>query len=43
MLFKIHDRMMYNRLYKYLTENNILCSKVFGFQNGRSTDHGLVQ
>ena len=34
---------MYNSLYKYLTENNILYSKQFGFQNGHSTDHAVVQ
>ena len=34
---------MYNRLYKYLIENNISYSKEFGFQNGHSTDHAVVQ
>ena len=34
---------MYNRLYKYLIENNILYSKQFGFQNGHSTHHDVVQ
>ena len=34
---------MYNRLYNYLIENNILYSKQFGFQNGHSTDHAVVQ
>ena len=33
----------YNLLYKYLIENDILYSKQFGFQNGRSTDHAFVQ
>ena len=40
---KILERIMYNRLYKSLIENNILCSKQFGFQNGHSTDHAVVQ
>ena len=40
---KILMRIMYNRLYKYLIENNILYSKQFGFQNGHSTDHAVVQ
>ena len=40
---KILERIMYNRLYKYLIENNILYSKQFGFQNRHSTDHALVQ
>ena len=34
---------MYNRLYKYLIENNILCSQQFGFQNDHSTDYSIVQ
>ena len=37
------ERIMYNRLYKYLVENNILYSKQFGFQNSYSTDHAVVQ
>ena len=40
---KILERILYNRLYKYLIENNILYSKQFGFQNGHSTDHAVVQ
>ena len=34
---------MYNRLYKYLIENNIFYSKQCGFQNSHSTDHAVVQ
>ena len=34
---------MYNRLYLYLTENNLLYNKQFGFQKGHSTDHAVVQ
>ena len=40
---KILERIMNNRLYKYLIENNTLYSKQFGFQNGHSTDHAVVQ
>ena len=40
---KILEPIMYNRLYKYLIENNILYSKQFVFQNGYSTDHVAVQ
>ena len=36
---KILERTMYNRLYLYLTENNLLYKKQFGFQKGHSTDH----
>ena len=34
---------MYNRLYLYLTENNLLYNKQFGFQKRHSTDHAIVQ
>ena len=34
---KILERIMYNRLYKYLTDNNILYKKQFGFETGHST------
>ena len=34
---------MYNRLYLYLTENNLLYNKQFGFQKGHFTDHAIVQ
>ena len=34
---------MYNRLYNYLIEDNILYSKQFSFQNGHSTHHAVVQ
>ena len=40
---KMLERIMYNRLYKYLIENNVLYSKNFGFQNGHSTDHPVVK
>ena len=34
---------MYNRLYKYLTDNNILYKKQFGFQTGHSTEQSIIQ
>ena len=34
---------MYNRLYKYLSENNDLYEKQFGFQAAHSTDHAVIQ
>ena len=34
---------MYNRLYNFLRENNILYEKQFGFQNSHSTDHAIIQ
>ena len=33
---------MYNRLFKYLSENSILCEKQFGFQTSHSTDHAIL-
>ena len=40
---KILERIMYNRLYQYLTENKILYPKQFGFQTAHSTEHAIVQ
>ena len=34
---------MDNRLYSYLTENNILFNKQFGFRAGHSTEHALLE
>ena len=34
---------MYNRLYNFLVENNILYQKQFGFQNARTTEHAILQ
>ena len=38
---KILEKIMYNRLYKYLTDNSILYKKQFGFQE-HSTEHAIV-
>ena len=40
---KILERLMYNCLYKYLKENNILYEQQFGFQSGYSTNDATVQ
>ena len=34
---------MNNRLYKYLSENNYLYEKQFGFQAAHSIDHAVIQ
>ena len=34
---------MYNRLYKYLSGNNYLYEKQFGFQAAHSTEHAVIQ
>ena len=40
---KLLERIMYNRLYKFLLESNILYQKQFGFQNAHSTEHAILQ
>ena len=34
---------MYNRLYKYLTNKKILHPQQFGFRKGHSTEHAIAQ
>ena len=40
---KLLEKIMYKRLYKYLSENNYLYEKQFGFQVAHSTDDTVVQ
>ena len=40
---KILERIMYKRLYKYLTTEKLLYSKQFGFQTGPSTEHAIIE
>ena len=40
---KMVERIMHNRLQKYLKDQNILHDKQFGFQTGHSTDHAIAQ
>ena len=40
---KILERIMYNRIYKYLPRNKILYPKEFGFQFGHSNGHAIIQ
>ena len=40
---KFREKILYNRLYKYLTDSSILYKKQFGFQEGHSTEHIIVQ
>ena len=37
------ERIICNRLQKYLKDQNILYDKQFGFQTGHSTDHTTAQ
>ena len=40
---KMLERIMYNRLYKYLTKNNLLYCEQFRFQKGYSPEHAILQ
>ena len=40
---KILERLMYNRLYEYWKENNVLYEQQFGFQSRYPTNDALVQ
>ena len=40
---KILERIMYNRLYSFLVEHDILYKKQFGFQKEHSTEHAILQ
>ena len=39
---KILERIIYNRLYSFFSENDILCKKQIGFQKQQSTNHAIV-
>lgn len=40
---KILERVIYNRLYKYRLDSNIIYKKHFRFYEGQSTDHEILQ
>ena len=40
---KILEQLIYNRLYEHLNNLKILYPKQFGFHQGHSTDHALLQ
>ena len=40
---KMLERIMYNRLYKYLITEKILYPKQFDFQRGHSTEHAIMK
>ena len=40
---KMLERIMCNRLYKYLTKNNLLYCKQFGFQKRYSPEHAVLE
>ena len=39
---KVFERIMYNKLYTFLTSNNIIYPLQFGFQKDRAIDHALI-
>ena len=42
-VFKVLERVMYNRICSYLTENNISFINQIGFRAGYSTEHALLE
>ena len=40
---KVLERIMYNRLYEYFINNNLLHENQFGFQINNSPDHAILQ
>ena len=40
---KILERVMCNRLYKYLTDQKVLQPQQFSFRKGHSTEHAIAQ
>ena len=40
---KILEKNMYNRVYNYFVENNLLFPKQFGFQINTSTEHAILE
>ena len=40
---KILEKIMYKRLYNHLSEHNLLYQKQFGFQQGHSMEHAIMQ
>ena len=41
-LNRIFEKLMYNRLKIFIDQNNILCSSQYGFREGHSTNHALL-
>jgi hypothetical protein len=41
-LNRIFEKRMYNRLKIFIDQNNILCSSQYGFREGHSTNHALL-
>ena len=39
---KIFERVVYNRIYSHMTNNNLFYKKQFGFQKNCSTEHAIL-
>ena len=42
-LNKIFEKLLYKRLYKFLNKHNVLYKYQFGFRQGHSTSHALIE
>ena len=42
-LSKILEKLVYKRLFKFLTDNDLLIPNQFGFRKGHSTDQAIIQ
>ena len=40
---KLLERIVYNRVYKHLTDNDLLYDKQFGFRKNNSTEHAIIE
>ena len=40
---KIFEKLMHNRLYSFLEQNNVIYNSQFGFQKNKSTQHSLIE
>ena len=40
---KILEKIIYNRVFKYFTDNSLFYKKQFGFRNKHSTEHAILQ
>ena len=40
---KILERIIYNRLFSYVSQEKMLHSKQFGFKSGHSNEHAILQ
>ena len=39
---KIYEKLIYTRMYSYLTKKDLIYSKQFGFRSNHSTNHAII-